>query len=189
MRDDEEDAVLVRRVASGDEAALRVLMSRYTTDIHAVAARYRLGTADAMDMVQDVWLRFWQHAATIRQPDRARGWLHRTAHRQAWQLVRQLRREQSLDGWAERAAGDGYGSPEGHVVRAEHARAVWEAAVRLDRRDRELIMAIADEPRISYAQLARRIGVPESSVGSMRTRCLRKLRRQLAKEGILDAGM
>jgi DNA-directed RNA polymerase specialized sigma24 family protein len=44
------------------------------------------------------------------------------------------------------------------------------------------------EPELSYDDIGSRLGICPNSVGQLRTRCLRRLRRLLASAGITDAG-
>lgn len=58
-----DDAVLMARVAKGDEVALRVLYLRHSGRVRSVALR-RLGNVqDAEDVVQEVFLELWNRAA------------------------------------------------------------------------------------------------------------------------------
>lgn len=183
-----DEAAVVRRAAAGDRTAVEVLVARYSPAMRSIAWRYRLGHADVPDVLQEVWLLFWQHVGTIREPERIAGWLRTTTQREALRVVRLRRREEPDERCHEPAVrtSDRY-TPEAQVLRADEARALVRATYRLGPRDRELASAIAYEPDLSYAQLARRLGVQESSVGPLRARCLRKLRRILAAEGIGDA--
>lgn len=63
------DEVLAGRVAAGDWAALSMLYDRYSQPVYAMAA-HMLGSNDAEDVVQEVFLRLWQYAA---QFDHRRG--------------------------------------------------------------------------------------------------------------------
>ena len=69
--DDEDCTVtlLVRAAADGDREAWDSLVVRYTPLVLSVAARFRLGSPDAADVAQTVWLRLLQHIGTLREPE------------------------------------------------------------------------------------------------------------------------
>lgn len=78
---DEEENALVRRVALGDEAALRSLLERHVPSLAAYAQRMLDDGEEARDVVQETCLRLWTRADRF-DPKRARltTWLHRVAH-------------------------------------------------------------------------------------------------------------
>lgn len=59
---DPSDEILAERVARGDVAAFATLYDRYAPRVYAFAAHV-LGTAEAEDVVQDVFTRLWNKAA------------------------------------------------------------------------------------------------------------------------------
>ncbi len=71
-----DDRALMRLVAQGDREALGVLYDRHGPVLLAVAGRTLGEAREAQDLVQDVLLEAWLHAAEF-DPDRgsARGWL------------------------------------------------------------------------------------------------------------------
>lgn len=83
------DEDLAAGVASGDAAAFGLLYDRYARPVYALAV-HLLGTADAEEAVQEVFLLLWQRADRY---DRARGpfrpWFMAVARHQT---LRQLRR-------------------------------------------------------------------------------------------------
>lgn len=78
-----EDGRLLVRVASGDQDALARLIVRHGRGLRLFAARYLGSAADAEDVVQDVFMSVWKHAARFDPvKGRASTWLYRiTANR------------------------------------------------------------------------------------------------------------
>jgi DNA-directed RNA polymerase specialized sigma24 family protein len=56
--------------------------------VWAVARAHGLSVRDASDVSQVTWLLLTQHLAALRQPERARTWLLRTATREAYRMRR-----------------------------------------------------------------------------------------------------
>lgn len=83
QRGEKEDDDLLIRVASGEQAALARLIGRHGRGLRLFAARYLGSAADAEDVVQDVFVAVWKHAARFDPAKgRAATWLYRiTANR------------------------------------------------------------------------------------------------------------
>ncbi|WP_340643281.1 RNA polymerase sigma factor [Roseococcus thiosulfatophilus] len=75
-----EDDGLILRAAAGEQAALVRLMDRHGHGLRLFAARYLGSAADAEDVVQDVFVSVWKHAARF-DPGKGRAstWLYRIA--------------------------------------------------------------------------------------------------------------
>lgn len=72
-----EDDDLLSRVASGEQAALARLIDRHGRGLRLFAARYLGSAADAEDVVQDVFVAVWKHAARFDPAKgRAATWLY-----------------------------------------------------------------------------------------------------------------
>ncbi len=78
-----EDENILVRVASGEQAALARLIDRHGHGLRVFAARYLGSVAEAEDVVQDVFVSVWKHAARFDPAKgRASTWLYRiTANR------------------------------------------------------------------------------------------------------------
>ncbi|MBA3297820.1 MAG: sigma-70 family RNA polymerase sigma factor [Acidobacteria bacterium] len=77
-----EDAGLVRRARSGDDAAFSSLYARYARIIHA-ALLARVPRLDVDDLVQDVFLTAWKRLDQLRDPAAFGGWLSIIARNRA----------------------------------------------------------------------------------------------------------
>lgn len=71
------DGVLVEKVLAGDRAAFDVLVTRYQRQ--AVAVSYRLlgNSHDALEVVQDAFIKSFTSLATLQKPEAFGGWLMR----------------------------------------------------------------------------------------------------------------
>jgi len=76
----EDDSALMVRVGSGCNRAFGVLVDRHTRALYRVAARMLGDGHEAEDVVQECFIRLWQHAPRW-QPSGAGliGWLHKIA--------------------------------------------------------------------------------------------------------------
>ena len=87
----ESDAALMKRVASGDGAACRLVVTRYLPQILALARRILNDAAEAEDVAQEAMLRLWQMAPRWREDAPVGAWLYRVAHNLAIDRIRRRR--------------------------------------------------------------------------------------------------
>jgi RNA polymerase sigma-70 factor (ECF subfamily) len=72
------DETLVARAASGDGSAFEVIVERYQARVFRLACRLTSET-EAPDVLQDTFLRVYQHLASFRGKSQFRTWLYRIA--------------------------------------------------------------------------------------------------------------
>ncbi len=82
------DALLVLRVGEGDVAAYRELVDRYAARLSRFAQRLLREASEAEDVVQETFLRLWQHARDYSPEARVTTWLHRITHNLAVDRLR-----------------------------------------------------------------------------------------------------
>ncbi len=86
--DEEPDIALVRRLAAGDEGALRLLYEVYGRRLLAYALRLTGSRALAEEVLQDSLLAAWQGARSFRGDGRPIAWLLGIVHHQAMNATR-----------------------------------------------------------------------------------------------------
>jgi RNA polymerase sigma factor (sigma-70 family) len=181
-------AVLVAAAADGDEGAWNELVDRYTPLLVRVIAGYRLRGAELDDVAQTVWLRLVEHLGSLREPRALPGWIVTTARHEALRAVRRQDRTRPEDlndeSWSGRLATTDHGDDE--LERAERHTALLEAFASLTTRQRQLLMLLAADPPVSYAEISRRTGMPVGSIGPTRARACEALRRVPAVQALLD---
>ena len=96
-----DDAELVRRIAAGDETALRGLFARHQTRVYRFVLRLVGNAAVAEEVTNEVFLEVWRNAGKFEGASAAGTWILSIAHHRAVSQLRK-RREES---WNEDAAG------------------------------------------------------------------------------------
>jgi RNA polymerase sigma-70 factor (ECF subfamily) len=94
MQERDDDA-LVAAIAGGDEAALRILVERWSPRVLAFATRALSRRADAEDLTQETFLRVYRAAPRYVAEGRFALWLFRIAGN----LVRAELRRRKVRGW------------------------------------------------------------------------------------------
>lgn len=174
-----EDTGWMRRVQSGDEAALAALMERWELPVKALLARIVLNARDAEDLAQETFVRVWQQRARFDPAAEFRPWLFAIAVNLARNRLRWWRRrpEVALDEWT--AAGEegsgGAPSPAASSERAERADAVRTAIAALPADLREVVVLFEYE-HLSHQEIGAILGCTPKAVESRLYRARAKLR-------------
>jgi RNA polymerase sigma factor (sigma-70 family) len=180
---DQSDEELIRQLASGRQQALRVLHDRYAGMVFGMAVR-TFDRAAAEDVVQDVFVAMWRHAATY-DPERGRfrPWLQRIAHTRILnELRRRGRRPQTArdpDGLQLREIPDHEPLPDEAAWRAYRREAVREAVEMLPPPQRQALR-LAFFADLTHEQIAEYLHVPLGTAKSRVRAAQGKLRISLA---------
>jgi RNA polymerase sigma factor (sigma-70 family) len=189
MRNDPPVTDLVMRARNGDQHAWDALVERYAPLIWSICRRYRLGSADAEDVNQSVWLTLVDQLAALREPAALPGWLATTTQRECGRVLRAARKPQT--GWyvldAEDIADEQAVTAEEELLQAERHAALREAFTYLPPSCQQLIAMLIQDPPVPYAQISAELGIPVGSIGPTRRRCLEKLRHHPAIAALIDA--
>ena len=189
MRNDPPVTDLVIRAKNGDNQAWDALVERYAPLVWSICRRYRLGSADAEDVNQSVWLTLVDQLAALREPAALPGWLATTTQRECGRVLRAARRPQTawyvLD--AEDIADEQAATAEEELLQAERHAALREAFTYLPPTCQQLIGMLIQDPPVPYAQISTDLGIAVGSIGPTRRRCLNKLRRHPAIAALIEA--
>jgi RNA polymerase sigma factor (sigma-70 family) len=174
---DEEVSALVRAAAAGDHQAWDALVSRYVALLWSIAFRHGLGESDAADVVQNTWLRLFEHIHEVREPARIGSWLATTAQRESLRCVAQRKRVIPSDDETTFDGADLLQAPLDEALLSREQAAEARAALdTLPPAWRSLVEALTQDPPLTYEEIVTELGVPIGSIGPTRGRCVRRLR-------------
>lgn len=169
------DGELVTRVAAGDAAAYRALVTRHLAAVLATAGRILTDRTEAEDVAQEAMLRLWKGAGRLEIGEAGVGpWLRRVAANLAIDRVRR-RRETAVAEVPETAEPPRQmqGLAEGDL-----SRRVAAALASLPERQR-LALALFHYEELSQGEVAARLAISEEAVESLLARGRRALRAAL----------
>ena len=174
-----EDAALMRRAQSGDEAAFTELMQHWELPVKSVIARIVLNASEAEDLAQETFVRLWQHRDRFDPAKAVKPWILGIAVNLARNRLRWWRRRPlvSLDDWTETpasASGSQVDSRQ-HLEQQEKALATRDAIAALQPDLREAIVLYEYE-HMSYADIAAALNVTPKAVETRIARARQKLR-------------
>jgi RNA polymerase sigma factor (sigma-70 family) len=187
MRDDPFVADLVTRARKGDQQAWDVLVERYSPLIWSICRHYRLSRADAEDVGQRTWLQFVNHLGAIREPAALPGWLTTTTRRECNQVVRAARGPQAAGQLLDENIPDKQiRTAEQELLAAELHAALREAFTCLSPSRQQLMAMLIEDPPVPYTEISARLGIPVSSIGPTRRRCLDQIRHHPAIAALIN---
>lgn len=174
---------LVRACRKGDAAAWSELLERYGRLIWSVALRSGARNDEAQEVFQRTWVAVVGGIQDLKRPDRLASWIASTARFQTFQLFdesRRRRRGVSLDeAGADQTLVDD--RTEESIARSQEVAMLHEALDEMDKRCRDLLsLLFFEDPAPDYQEISRRTGLAVGSIGPIRARCLKRLKKLYA---------
>ena len=183
-----DDLALVDAAKQGDMAAFEQLVKRHTAMIFRVAMHIMASPEDAEEVVQDAFLRAFQHLQDFEGRARFSTWLTRIAVNAALMKLRNLRRATtiSLDQEADDGStladkvADWKPNPEQLFSRTELREILQRALASLPHSYR-VVFLLRDVEGLSVADTAEMLGLSIPNVKARLFRARLKLREQLSR--------
>jgi RNA polymerase sigma factor (sigma-70 family) len=168
-------AALVSQAAAGHRNAWNEIVERYAPLIWSICRRHGLGSADAADVAQAVWLHLVDQLDHLRDPGALPGWLATTTIREC---LRRLtgRGAERLDTRLADSLQSAADVVIDEEILAERHMALRAAFAGLPPRYQQLLSMLTSDPPHSYAEISAELGIPVGSIGPYRARCLGRLR-------------
>jgi RNA polymerase sigma factor (sigma-70 family) len=179
------DERLIRECVAGNEDAWRTLIDRYKNLVFSIPRKLGFSSSDANDIFQQVCLQLVSSLPTLREPKSLPAWIIKVTSHGCFQLARRDQHINSVD--LATHAGElpnPLPLPDHLLDELEQEQMLREALSELPPRCRELIrMLFFETPPVPYEEVARNLGLATGSVGFIRMRCLKRLRKRLEGEG------
>jgi RNA polymerase sigma-70 factor, ECF subfamily len=180
------DADLLQRVAVGDRSALEELFQRYRAIAYRVAYRLLGREADALDAVQDGFVKVLMHLDRFRGHSSIKTWLLRIVSNAALDLGRQRKRDLRMSQPPADDSPDRFGpadlpAPDTELARADLRQKIDAALVRLPESQRQTFVLHVDGG-LSYRQVADAMGISIGTVMSRLFYARQKLKLLLADQ-------
>jgi len=177
------DQVIVDRVVKGDVDAFSELVEKYQDRIYSVVMNYVFNAEDAVDVVQDTFLKAYSKLRTFNSSSAFYTWIYRIAINTAIDHIRKrkTRMADSLDDEKYTQVGfeptshDASVDPEKVAVQSESRRALTKAISELSDKLRA-VTVLHDVEGLSQEEVAEVLGVPVGTVKSRVSRARAELR-------------
>ncbi|HVH43938.1 MAG TPA: RNA polymerase sigma factor [Labilithrix sp.] len=174
------DEAIVCRVCAGEHDLFEVLMRRHNARVYRAARAILHDDGEAEDVMQDAYVRAYEHLSEFEGRARFSTWLTRIAVYEALARVRMRKRFDSLDAHTEDSSmlTTPGSSPEQQVSDVE-MRAVLETAVEALSDDFRVVFVLRAVEGMSGAEVAECLGIGEETVKTRLFRARGRLREML----------
>ena len=175
---------IVAECLAGDERAWSALLDRYKNLIYSIPLRYGTPHQDAADIFQAVCLDLFNELPRLRDAEALQGWLTRVTTNKCYHWKRrQFEQERDTEEEVENLSAVQVIPPD-VLAELEREQMVREAMEHLPPRCREMIeLLFFEHPPVPYNEVARRLNLATGSIGFIRGRCLKRLKKLLQEKG------
>jgi RNA polymerase sigma-70 factor, ECF subfamily len=156
------DEALIVRIAAGDKLAMRALFARHHVRLYRYALRFVRDRQLAEDLVSEVFLAVWRHAAMFEARSAASTWLLAIARFKALSFLRR-RGEAPMDEQTVAAIADTADDPEVTVRKKQQGELLCACLARLSPDHREIIDLVYYQG-MGIAAVAAILGIPQNTV-------------------------
>jgi RNA polymerase sigma-70 factor, ECF subfamily len=160
-----EDGLLVARASRGDVDAFSKLVRAHSAVVRGIAIRM-LGSQEAQDASQEVWVRVWANVKSFRGESAFSTWLHRIAINTCLTFRRKESRRRAREveeGTTYLSEPSGDADPEEAALDAER-RGEIQAALGNVRAEHRAAMVMRHMEGLSCAEISEVLGVPDGTV-------------------------
>jgi RNA polymerase sigma-70 factor, ECF subfamily len=180
--DEEPDEALMARVAEGDRRAIRLLFERYQLTVFRFALRLVGNRATAEDIVSDVFLELWRHAASFEGRARLSTWILAIARNKAVSVMRG-RIDQPLEDTVAEAIPDRAFTAEETLDAIQRTAILRRCLAQLSPAHREIIDLVYYHEK-SIEEAASIVGVSAATVKTRMFYARRRLAQSLRAAGL-----
>ncbi|MDB4986416.1 MAG: polymerase sigma-54 factor RpoN [Myxococcaceae bacterium] len=176
------DEEVVARVQAGEVHLFELLMRRHNGKVYRVVRAILRRDSEAEDVMQDAYVRAYEHLAEFRGEARFSTWLTRIAVHEALARVRRERRFDSFDASVEESTLVSQGpevSPERQAM-SKQTRAILDSAVDALPDEFRLVFVLRAIEQLSGAETAEALGIPEQTVKTRFHRARERLKKEIA---------
>ncbi len=169
------EAQLVRRAQSGDQAAFEALVNEHATYVYNLAFRIVHNPQEAEDLAQEAFLRVWKALPRFKADAQFKTWLYRIVVNVCYDRLPRLKREMNaLADSALEVQPSGQLPVERQLLDKERSTQLYAAIKHLPESYR-LVISLRHLQGLSYAEIAEVTGTPTGTVKSNLFRGLKRL--------------
>ncbi len=193
----QNDALLFKRLRSGEREAFAVLLDRYGPRVQQLARRYAFNGADAEDLTQEIFVDLFKSVAGFRGESKLETWIYRVALNHCLRHRENKARELSRCGDSgcgpgceaqEPVSRDVWSDPQRRAAQSELKNEVADALGHLSELHREIVI-LHEMHGLTYAQCAEILQIPVGTVKSRLSNAFSQLRRALGPYVLQSDGL
>ena len=180
-----QDTDLLARLSAGDEAALSALMARHERRLYGIAYGYLRNSEDALEVVQDAFVKLFQQSQRIDTRAEVGAWLTRVAINAAIDRYRQKKRRGTREVTVEQE--DLQHVPARHErgaldnLHTEDSRRALEVGLLVLNERQRAVVTLRHFSDLSLDEIASTLGVRLGTVKSSLNRALARMKEAMTE--------
>jgi RNA polymerase sigma-70 factor (ECF subfamily) len=175
---DKADLALLEYIQADREDAFEVLFKRYYTALYRFTCRIIKDPQDAENIVQDLFVRFWEKRSEINIESNLKAYLFTSAKNHSLNYIKRERRLTLLDDNSE-IQKENAESPETVLIKDETVIAVQNAINKLPEKCREIYM-MKKYDDLSYQEISKVLKISVNTVKTQMKRAVKSLSQHLS---------
>ena len=177
-----QDAELIRRIAAGEEAALRALLAAHQTRVFRFVMRLVGNEAVAEEVMNEVFLEVWRGASRFEGASAPGTWILSIAHNRAVGRMRK-RREEAWDDDAAVSLQDEGDNPEVAAQKADKGELLRLCIDKLSA-DHKAVIDLVYYHELSVSEVSEVLKIPENTVKTRMFYARKRLSELLQAHGV-----
>jgi len=177
------DDVLISQALAGKKSAWVSLVKRYEKGIYNYALRMVNNHADAMDLMQDIFVALFRNLHTFRAESPFKGWLFKIAHYRCIEYYRKKRPMQSLDDTPELSDEESADCPEQALFAQQQSSVLINIIQKLPTKQK-LVVELKFFQQCTFDDIAQQLGISTNTAKSQLYSALDKLKLFLEAEAL-----
>ncbi len=169
------DDVLISQALAGKKSAWVALVKRYEKGIYNYALRMVNNHADAMDLMQDIFVALFRNLHTFRAESPFKGWLFKIAHYRCIEYYRKKRPMQSLDDTPELSDEESTDCPEQALFSQQQSSVLIKIIQKLPTKQK-LVVELKFFQQCTFDDIAQQLGISTNTAKSQLYSALDKLK-------------
>lgn len=175
--------MLITQALSGKKSAWITLVKRYEKGIYNYALRMVNNHADAMDLMQDIFIALFRNLHTFRAESPFKGWLFKIAHYRCIEYYRRKRPMQSLDDTPEQIDEESGDCPEQALFFQQQSSVLINIMKKLPIKQK-LVVELKFFQQCTFEDIAQQLGISTNTAKSQLYSALDKLKLFLEAEAL-----
>lgn len=175
------DEILISQALAGKKSAWVSLVKRYEKGLYNYALRMVSNQADAMDLMQDIFMAVFRNLHTYRAESPFKGWLFKIAHYRCIEYYRKKKPLQSLDDTPEQADEESKDCPEQALFSQQQTSVLMKTIQKLPIKQK-LVVELKFFQQCTFDDIAHHLGISTNTAKSQLYSALDKLKLFLEAE-------
>ncbi|WP_164735217.1 RNA polymerase sigma-70 factor [Pseudoflavitalea rhizosphaerae] len=168
------DQELFRLIALGDQDAFATLFRTYSNPLYKNALRMLKSEFWAEEIIQVVFTQLWQNRFNLEKVETPAAYLFRMVTNKARDRMRSHEREMKMQYWLAAQGNEETGT--GQKADQETLHQLLEKAVNTLSPQRKEVYLLKYQERLSYEEIAQKLGISKNTVRNHMTRALEEIR-------------